>query len=112
MADVPLSGLPAPRQAGTYQSIVIDQLDWVSLAVVEIKSKVKPGGYCPSLAVDLEGVNLGRHGTITVITIATRDVVYIFDILKLGPSAFNDGLKVRAIQCETLRAHAHTNNRT
>jgi len=43
--------------------------------------------------VDLEGVNLGRHGTITVITIATRDIVYIFDILKLGPIAFDLGLK-------------------
>jgi len=85
--------LPAPTPVGDYRYIVIDQLDWVTSAVNEIKSKVVPGGYCPTLAVDLEGVNLGRHGTITIITVATRDVVFLFDLLKLGAGAFERGLK-------------------
>lgn len=85
--------LPVPKSVGDYRYIVIDQLDLVTSAVNEIKSKVVPGGYCPTLAVDLEGVNLGRRGTITVITVATRDVVYLFDLLNLGPSAFDSGLK-------------------
>ena len=44
------------------------------------------------LAVDCEGVNLSRKGAITIITVATEDKAYIFDVLKLGQAVFNSGL--------------------
>ena len=40
-------------------------------------------------AFDLEGVNLGRHGQITMLQIASAPThVYCFDVLKLGPTLF------------------------
>eukprot|EP00929_Paragymnodinium_shiwhaense_P104473 TRINITY_DN68912_c0_g1_i1.p1 TRINITY_DN68912_c0_g1~~TRINITY_DN68912_c0_g1_i1.p1 ORF type:complete len:301 (-),score=76.85 TRINITY_DN68912_c0_g1_i1:547-1416(-) len=49
----------------------------------------------PVIAVDIEGVNLGREGEICVIQIATESRhVYLFDIVTLGAAAFDLGLKV------------------
>ncbi|CAC5423187.1 EXD1 [Mytilus coruscus] len=45
------------------------------------------------IAIDLEGANLSRAGTITLLAIATRSQVYLFDVLKLGPASFEKGLK-------------------
>ncbi|CAC5423185.1 EXD1 [Mytilus coruscus] len=45
------------------------------------------------IALDLEGLNLSRSGTITLLAIASRSQVYLFDVLKLGPSTFDKGLK-------------------
>ncbi|XP_069105852.1 piRNA biogenesis protein EXD1-like [Argopecten irradians] len=45
------------------------------------------------LAVDCEGVNLGRSGELTVLTIAIPNKTFIFDVLKLGKHVFDDGLR-------------------
>ena len=105
MAGDPDRRLPPSELVGAYRYIVIDQLDLVTSAVNEIRSQSIPKTTTttttttttidPKLAVDLEGVNLGRHGTITLITVSTRDIVFLFDLLKLGPEAFDLGLKVR-----------------
>jgi len=79
------------QNVGPFSYILIDEIEDILPAVNEIKSKIKPG-YCPSLAVDLEGVTLGRNGSITVVTIATIDTVYLFDALKLGSQLFRKGL--------------------
>ena len=47
----------------------------------------------PSLAVDCEGVNLSRDGTITIITVATRNKVFLFDVQQLGGVVFDAGLR-------------------
>ncbi|CAG2246093.1 EGL [Mytilus edulis] len=45
------------------------------------------------IAIDLEGANLSRAGSITLLAIATRSQIYLFDVLKLGPATFDKGLK-------------------
>lgn len=45
------------------------------------------------IAVDCEGVNLSRFGSVTLINIGTRELVYLIDILKIGNSVFDDGLR-------------------
>ena len=45
------------------------------------------------LAVDCEGVSLSRKGELTILSIATREKVYIFDMLKVGKAIFSGGLK-------------------
>ena len=47
----------------------------------------------PSLAVDCEGVNLSRDGTITIVSVATRNKVYLFDVQQLGAVVFDAGLR-------------------
>ena len=47
-----------------------------------------------ALAVDCEGVELGRGGKITLIQIGAKgDTVYLFDVLELGKDLFSVGLK-------------------
>jgi len=48
---------------------------------------------CPIIAVDCEGVELGRDGVLCLIQIATDAHVYIFDVLSLGARLFECGLK-------------------
>jgi len=48
---------------------------------------------CPIVAVDCEGEELGRNGSLSLIQIATESKVYLFDVLSLGESLFNNGLK-------------------
>ncbi|XP_021372172.1 piRNA biogenesis protein EXD1-like [Mizuhopecten yessoensis] len=55
-------------------------------ALSEIKSQ-------KLLAVDCEGVHLSRLGELTLLTIATKAEVFIFDIQKLGQAAFDNGLR-------------------
>jgi exonuclease 3'-5' domain-containing protein 1 len=38
------------------------------------------------LALDCEGVNLGRKGQITIVQVATEDHCCLFDVLNKGPS--------------------------
>lgn len=40
------------------------------------------------VAVDLEGVDLSREGRVSVVTLATHAVVYLFDITTMGQEAF------------------------
>jgi len=43
------------------------------------------------LAFDMEGFQLGRNGTTSLVQLASKDTVYLFDILTLGASAFGVG---------------------
>ena len=46
------------------------------------------------LAVDCEGVELGRDGKLTLVQLmADEDTVYLIDVLVLGENAFKYGLK-------------------
>jgi len=56
------------------------------------------------IALDLEGVHLGRHGRICILQIAvdTPPQVFLFDITVLGKSAFDDGLRT-VLETESIR---------
>jgi len=46
-----------------------------------------------AIALDCEGVELGRKGVLCLLQIATADQVYLFDVLALKSSLFSQGLK-------------------
>lgn len=46
-----------------------------------------------TIAIDCEGINLGKEGQLTLIQIATKKVVYIVDVLTLGNEVFEESLK-------------------
>lgn len=69
---------------------IIDSTDELKKSVSEIQAYSKDNKH---LAVDCEGINLSRTGKLTILTIATKDKVYIFDVLKLGRSGFDEGLR-------------------
>jgi len=48
---------------------------------------------CPIIAVDCEGVELGRNGTLCLVQIATKSKVYILDVISIGELLFQQGLK-------------------
>ena len=58
-------------------------------AISELKGKTDRNTV---LAVDCEGVSLSRKGALTIITVATEEKVYIFDVFKLGQAVFSSGL--------------------
>ncbi len=45
------------------------------------------------LSVDCEGVSLSRKGELTILSIATREKAYLFDVLKIGKDIFRGGLQ-------------------
>ncbi|KAF2135225.1 uncharacterized protein K452DRAFT_334717 [Aplosporella prunicola CBS 121167] len=49
-----------------------------------------PSPCAPSLYIDLEGVNLSRHGSISILQVLLlgEEHVYLIDIYRLGPQAF------------------------
>ena len=59
-------------------------------AISELKLKIAEGNSL--LAVDCEGNSLSREGALTIITVATEEKVYIFDVQKLGQATFSSGL--------------------
>ena len=66
--------------------------------VVETKEEVRKALLVlekfDELALDCEGVKLGRKGKLTVLQLGAKDrEVYVFDILRLGKDAFETGLK-------------------
>ncbi|XP_069105210.1 uncharacterized protein [Argopecten irradians] len=52
-------------------------------------------GSDPLIAVDCKGLRMGtgRSGELTAINVATANKVFIFDVLELGKSVFDDGLR-------------------
>ncbi|CAG2234694.1 EGL [Mytilus edulis] len=46
-----------------------------------------------TIAFDCEGVDLSRFGSVTMVNIGTRDIIYLIDVLKIGDSVFDDGLR-------------------
>ena len=45
------------------------------------------------LAVDCEGVSLSKKGELTILSVATREKAYLFDVSKIGKAIFSGGLK-------------------
>ncbi|XP_055895240.1 uncharacterized protein LOC106058816 [Biomphalaria glabrata] len=45
------------------------------------------------VGLQLDGVSIGRNGTLSVVEIVTESRVIIFDILRLGNKAFSEGLR-------------------
>jgi exonuclease 3'-5' domain-containing protein 1 len=78
---------------------LIDSAEAMSTVIANlINLPTKP----PSLYIDLEGVNLSRQGTISIlqIHIAPQNKFYLIDIHKLGSQAFDTSDK----QNYTLRS--------
>ena len=46
-----------------------------------------------TIGVSLEGQFLGRHGKLSVISFATPEIVYMFDVVSLGSCCFDLGLR-------------------
>jgi len=65
---------------------LIDTLERLELALQHIKKY-------DVIALDTEGVDLGREGQVTVLQIGTVDKIYLIDILALGEQAFDGGLR-------------------
>eukprot|EP00026_Physarum_polycephalum_P007632 Phypoly_transcript_07697.p1 GENE.Phypoly_transcript_07697~~Phypoly_transcript_07697.p1 ORF type:complete len:427 (+),score=69.81 Phypoly_transcript_07697:48-1283(+) len=59
------------------------------IAVQEILSDKKN----KLIAVDCEGVNLGRNGRLCLVQVATSSKAYLFDIIEGGPGIFDSGLR-------------------
>ena len=69
------------------------KITWIN-DVAGVKQSIKDLGREKEIAVDCEGMNLSREGTLDILSIATRHRdVYLFDIAKLGALAFEAGLK-------------------
>lgn len=69
---------------------LIDSDTGLQDAISELKGKIADRNSL--LAVDCEGNSLSRKGELTIITVATEEKVYIFDVLKLGQLIFTTGL--------------------
>ena len=72
-----------------YDYRLVDDEAGLEDAIPELKRKIEPNTL---LAVDCEGVSLSRKGELTIITVATEEKAYIFDVLKLGKAVFTGGL--------------------
>ena len=68
-----------------YDYRLVDDEAGLEDAIPELKRNIP-------LAVDCEGVSLSRKGALTIITVATEEKAYIFDVLKLGRAVFSSGL--------------------
>ena len=80
----------ACKNAEYYNYKLVDDESDLQDAISELKRKVEDQNSL--IAVDCEGVSLSRKGALTIITVATEDLVYIFDVLKLGRVIFSSGL--------------------
>jgi exonuclease 3'-5' domain-containing protein 1 len=68
----------------------IDTEEKLSIAIEEIRQAIQKG---ETIAVDCEGVELSRFGSVTLVNIAVRGQVYLIDILKIGSAAYDRGLR-------------------
>jgi len=69
------------------------KLEWVD-TVSKVVNAVKELRRQTEIAVDCKGNNLGRLGTLDILTIGTLNrKVFLFDIAKLGSEAFDFGLR-------------------
>ena len=68
----------------------IDTEGKLNIAIEEIRQAIQK---CETIAVDCEGVELSRFGSVTLINIAVSDQVYLIDALKIGSTAYDGGLR-------------------
>ena len=77
-----------PVSTPVYKAITI--VDSIPL-IKDVIAKLNTAG---TMAVDCEGRDLGRGGTLDILSVATKDKeVYLFDISALGRGAFDAGLR-------------------
>ena len=80
----------ASEHTTNYDYRLVDSDTGLQDAISEIKQKIAER--IALLAVDCEGNSLSREGALTIITVATEEKVYIFDVQKLGQATFSSGL--------------------
>ncbi|XP_052072589.1 piRNA biogenesis protein EXD1-like [Mytilus californianus] len=68
----------------------IDTKEKYISAINELNNMIKDG---KTISLDCEGVDLSRFGCVTMVNIGTRDMVYLIDVLRIGNSVFDDGLR-------------------
>jgi len=86
---------PAPTQVPFYNDMLNEKISYsvISEGGLVLQSALQDIIQCPIIAVDCEGVELGRDGILCLIQIATDSHVYIFDVLSLGTILFDQGLQ-------------------
>ncbi|KAL3446045.1 ribonuclease H-like domain-containing protein [Aspergillus insuetus] len=64
----------------------------------------------PSLYIDLEGVNLGRHGTVSIVQmyVLRHDRTYLIDVHTLGKRAFSPEVAKEERESDTKHTEART----
>ena len=69
----------------------VDTVDSVSALTSLLDDLSNLAGNPPSLYLDVEGVHLGRHGSVSILSlyIAPLEKVYLIDIYRLGNTAFS-----------------------
>ena len=80
----------ASEHTTNYDYRLVDSDTGLQDAISEIKQKIAER--IALLAVDCEGNSLSRDGALTIITVATEEKAYIFDVQKLGQATFSSGL--------------------
>ena len=72
-----------------YDYRLVDDETGLKEAISQLRAKLERNTL---LAVDCEGVSLSRKGALTIVTVATEEKAYVFDVLKLGKAVFSGGL--------------------
>ena len=79
--------------SGSSNSRYYQKLVWVD-TVPQVKQAVKELKRQNEIALDCEGDNLSREGTLDILIIGTMNKkVFLFDITRLGHAAFRHGLR-------------------
>ncbi|XP_070554413.1 uncharacterized protein [Ptychodera flava] len=79
---------------------LVDDIDEIYFAAIHHISQQK------FIAINMEGVLIGRQGTICVLQVATRQHVFLFDMIKLGLRGFNQGLG-EVLECKVITKVMH-----
>ncbi|KAK6443275.1 hypothetical protein LTR95_000100 [Oleoguttula sp. CCFEE 5521] len=74
------------------ESTMVDTIEKVQETVLVIHAAAPCAGVDPNLTFDLEGLNLGHNGTISLMQIHVRSIDHIFllDVATLGRAAFDN----------------------
>jgi len=83
--------LAFPRYYVPYEDAI--SYNFIDKEGEELTQAIQEIANCPVVSVDCEGVELGRHGELCLIQVATEKNVYLFDVMMLGEALFNAGLK-------------------
>jgi len=86
----PVSAVNQSSMASKYTTIVADTITLIN----ELLADILPDAFDPqavTLAVDLEGIKLCRHGKISIVQIMScvSEVVWLVDVTRLGSQAFD-----------------------
>jgi exonuclease 3'-5' domain-containing protein 1 len=86
---------PEQPQVPFYNEMLHEQISYSYICEggIALQSALQDIYQCPIIAVDCEGFELGRDGILCLIQIATDSHVYIFDVLSLGTTLFDQGLR-------------------